>query len=190
MKCRAGPQRNNRPIGPRLVPRTARVCPYRLGHEPLFVFDKVPHSLLLRSELDNVVGLVPIHNLEHPVGLCLYCGQNGAVAYGAVGAKHMEVIGEASRGHSKIRFRIDGPFILEVLSRWSDNGEARLEGCIETGGADEDVYRVLLAVVTDAPALSYLGDLAVYHFDIGLCERLKVVHTRGETAAANAPLGD
>lgn len=67
--------------------------------------------------------------------------------------------------------------------------EAGLERCIKAGGADEDVYWILLAIVAYTAALSDPVDLAVDNRDVWLGEGFEVADTRSQATASKRPVG-
>jgi len=71
-----------------------------------------------------------------------------------------------------------------------DDWETRLERGVKTGGADEYVDRVLLAVVATAALLGDFCDLTVYHTDVFFAERFEVVDTWCETPASDSKVWD
>lgn len=190
MQRRAGPEGQDGPVGAALVPGAAGVGPDGALHEVVLVLDKVLDGLLLGRELGNVGRLVAVDDLAHPVGLGLDGGEDGAVADGAVGAEEDEVVGVVGGRDAEVGLGLRRPLVLQVLALGVDHGEARLEGGVEAGGADEDVKRILLAVVAEAALLSDGVDLSVDDLHIRLGQRLEVVDTRGESSASNAPGGD
>jgi hypothetical protein len=114
--------------------------------------------------------------------------ENRAVANRAVGAEENEVVGEVGGSHAEVGLRVDRPLVLKVLTLVVDDGETGLEAGVEASGADKDINGIFVAIIAEAALLGHSRDLTVDDLDIGLGERLEVVDTRSETAAADAPL--
>jgi len=188
---RAGPQRGHGRVGlVGLVPAAARLGPDRLGHELVLEGDEVVDGRLLGAEAVDVVALVPVDALHHPVGLGLDGRQHGAVADRAVRPQEDQVVWDLGRREPEVRLRLFGPCVLQVHARRSDDGEPRLERRVEARRADEHVDGVFVAVVADAALLRDLFDLAVHDRDVFFGERFEVADAGGEAAAAEGPVWD
>jgi len=172
------------------IPRATRLGPHRFLHELVLEGDEVVDRLLLGAETVDVVALVSVDALEHPVCLGLDGGQHGPVADRAVRAEEDEVVGDLGGSKTEVGLGFFGPCVLQVHARGTNDGEARLEGGVEAGGADEDVDWVFVAVITEAALLGDLFDLAVDDGDVFFGEGFEVSDTWCEAAAAEGPVGD
>jgi hypothetical protein len=72
MQCGPWPKRRDWGVRPLFVPRPARVCPYCLLHELIFVRNKILDGLLAGRESPDVVSLVAIYQLQHVVRLAFF----------------------------------------------------------------------------------------------------------------------
>jgi len=68
---------------------------------------------------------------------------------------------------------------LEVVSVWADEREARLEGCVEAGGADEDVDGVFGTVVAETAFLCDGVDFTVYNSDVFFAQTFEIPNSGG-----------
>ena len=174
-----------------LVPRATVLSPHGPSQDPGRVRHEIGDRFGFGGEGVDVLRLVAVDESEHVIGLAFNRGEEGTARERIVGTVEDEIVGEFGSCDGQVRLGPGRPLFGQYRAVLPEELEGGDVGCVEAGGADEDIERVLFARTADAAVRSDLGDLPTHNTDVVGGQVFEVLDAgRWPTAAYPCPWDD